>query len=562
MNAAALADLLFLRPHLTSLCRILSQSSSDAPTQIQISLAASLISKLCKDERHQSSLANAGVLDALATRLASIIVSQGLVVPGAELIAQRDGLRDYLPPQAPPNADLAGILGAIFVIIADSKLRASQLVYSNSLVAVFPSSTAIDFQPSLSTKATWNAFNAPDSSMRQARLSAVDYLIPHVPFTPTKNASAHASAFPPLGTQGSFEHLVQLARPKHSVWPRSSSFETEYTIQDMSDTSDEPESALIAYLIWLTRSTKDNERLMAASVLTVLYRAGLTYKSRETALGLLIVPVLVQLLDEDLADSGSMNDSPTKTPEASAVEWMIREQTPAVLAMLIVDSEYLQKSAFDAGIVAKLSNMLKASYDPVLDTPEFRTWSPNSDMTSDQEVLHSSQCSRLGPAGQPPLLIRKIKVRESTLRAIAALVPFKDEYRKALIDRGVVPYIVESLKPIPERPMARSGEKPDNSDHRTNGNSARIPGFGDNPVSVMIAACGAIRHLSRSVSILRTTLIDNGVVIPVFDLLQHPDIDVQIAATATVCNLVMDFSPMREVNFHKIPVAKLLLTSR
>lgn len=70
--------------------------------------------------------------------------------------------------------------------------------------------------------------------------------------------------------------------------------------------------------------------------------------------------------------------------------------------------------------------------------------------------------------------------------------------------------------------------------------------YGTNPVEVLIAACGAVRALSRSVSVLRTTLIDNGVAEPVFQLLQHPEIEVQIAATATVCNLLTDVSPMRE----------------
>jgi len=80
-----------------------------------------------------------------------------------------------------------------------------------------------------------------------------------------------------------------------------------------------------------------------------------------------------------------------------------------------------------------------------------------------------------------------------------------------------------------------------------NDSNPRLQGFGVNPVSVLIAACGAVRHLSRSVSILRTTLIDYGVVMPVFALLQHPDIDVQVAATAAVCNFVTEFSPMREI---------------
>ena len=64
--------------------------------------------------------------------------------------------------------------------------------------------------------------------------------------------------------------------------------------------SEEPESPLIAFLIYTLRSQTEMERLMAASVLTVLYRAGLTNKTRETAIGLLVIPLLVHMLDDPL----------------------------------------------------------------------------------------------------------------------------------------------------------------------------------------------------------------------------------------------------------------------
>lgn len=493
------------------------------------------------------SLANAGVLDALATRLASIVVSQGLVIPGAELVAQKEGLLDWFPSPAPRNADLSGILEAIAVIIADSKFRASQLVYSNAIMAVFPTSPT-EFQPNRSTKVAWNASNAVDLSARQSRLSALDYLIPHIPLNRIKSSSAFTTAFPPLGTPGSHEHLVQLGGSRIPAWSRTPSFESGMVTQDnISAEPNDPESPLVPYLIWLTRSTRPLERLMAASVLTVLYRAGLTDKSRETALGLLIVPVLVQLLRDEKIDVRSDEDTSLTLAERVALDWKIKERTPAVLAMLIVDSEYLQKSAYDSNVISKLAEMIKAAYEPVLEGSDSRAWSPSIASSTSIGSSSTSQNMRSGLVGQSPLLVHKIRVRESTLRAIAALVPLKDEYRKAVIDQGVVPYIVESLKSYPDKPSAKANEKAEKSTQVVEGNKFRSPGYGTNPVSVLIAACGAVRHLSRSVSILRTTLIDIGVVMPVFALLQHPDIDVQISATATTCNLVMDFSPMREV---------------
>jgi len=284
------------------------------------------------------------------------------------------------------------------------------------------------------------------------------------------------------------------------------------------------------------------ERLMAASVLTVLYRAGLTNKTRETAIGLLVVPLLVQMLDEDV-HSSKPKDGDIDS-ETTSLDWAIKERAPAVLAMLITDSEYLQKAAFDGSVIGKLSKMLKVSYDPVPEASQPQPWSPQG--PDGGEAMDLSQPSQLRASSQSPLLAHKVKVRESTLKAIAALVPFKDEYRKAIVDQGMIPYIVESMSSNPGKPTSKAGEKPERLANGSNEETKQ--GYGMNPVNVLIAACVAIRALSRSVSILRTTLIDGGVAMPVFKLLRHSDIEVQIAATATVCNLVTDVSPMREVS--------------
>ncbi|CZR53857.1 related to armadillo repeat protein [Phialocephala subalpina] len=550
LSIATLADGLFSRQHLGSLCRILSQTSSSPAVQTQISIAASLISRLCREERHQQGLANSGVLDALATKLASFVAAEGLVLPGADILAQRDGLQDHFPHAAPPNANLSVILEAIAVIIADSKFRASQLLYSPSILAIFPASHSTAFVPATNTRAAWNAFNAADLSTRQAQLNAVDYLLPVVPHHQIKSSSAQASAFPPLGTSNSSQNLALNSRSTFHKY-NSASLPSWNDIANMDsslDTQDtamggteEPESPLIAYLIFILRARLGMERLMAASVLTVLYRAGLTNKTRESAIGLLVVPLLATMLDE-IPLTSKVKDN-LADEEALLSEWAIKERAPAILAMLITDSEYLQKAAFDAGVISKLSKMLKVSYDPVPESSDTRAWSPQA--VEDSENLDVQQ-PRLGNNGQPPLLVHKVKVRESTLKAIAALVPFKDEYRKAIVDQGMMPSIVESMSSNPGKPSPKSVDKQEKAIANGSSESESKQGYGSNPISVLISACGAIRALSRSVSVLRTTLIDHGVAEPVFRLLQHPDIEVQIAATATVCNLLTDVSPMRQ----------------
>ncbi|OBT67931.1 hypothetical protein VE03_02528 [Pseudogymnoascus sp. 23342-1-I1] len=540
-SITSLADSIFCAPHVGSMYKIFSQPSTSAHTRSQVCITASLISKLCQNERHRSILANAGVLDALATRLAEIIALQGVVIPGADVVLEKDGLLNRFPyTEGSEGADLAIILECIAIIVADSKLRACQLIYSSAILAVFPLFPITDFAPNRSTKAAWAAYNASDPSSRQQQMNAVDYLIPNVSTSYTNSVSGIASAFPPLGTQGPSDSIMQDIGSKGAAWPRNATGTELPPASSGAGDAEEPESPLVPYLIWLARSSTDIGRLMAAYLLAGLYRAGVTTKSREISIGLLIIPILVGLLER------TTEHSTTNDARQTAKLWLLMERTPAVIAKLIIDSEYLQKSAYDAGIISKLARMMKSSYERVPTNHETRTWSSGACSSSEVDK-DASRSSKLGDSGFSALLVHKIKVRESVLRAIAALVPFKDEYRKSIVEQGTMPFIVESLKPYPEKPSHKLNEKSETTPKTSADELSSLgSGFGINPTSVLIAACGAVRHLSRSVSILRTTLVDNGVVMPIFNLLSHSDIEVQIAATATVCNIVTEFSPMRE----------------
>jgi len=532
-DSQIISDSLFTPHHIESLQAILTSSSPEPVAQLQISLAAGLISKLCAYEGHRCALAKPnGVLDALASRLASFAVADGQVIPGAE---RQDGVSDSIPEPAPKGARLAPILEAIATIIADSRYRAFMLLTSPCILAVFPTSST-PFTPSVGVKSTWYSTDPHSVPLYGESLSAMDYLLP---------------AVPPHRTSRRLRPKDEMATRERKAVPGTSVHEnTRFepfgpNLDSQVSESDRSESPLIPWLIYLARSRGHLEGLMAIAVLTPLFRADFATKGiREATLGLLIVPTLLQMLRDNL-EQNSENDGMTVDAK-TATNWKILERAPALLARLIIDSENLQQAAFDCKAVSALTRLLQEAYKSSVSIRQ-PMWSANPDEGM-EEASRPASCV-LGGRGHLPLLIHRIKVRESVLKAIAA-TSGKDDYRKAYVDQDVMPYVVESLARFPGKPLnIKERAKPDKPFEEPDPMEAQ-PGYGENARSVIIAACHTIRMFSRSVLILRTALVDYGIVAPIFKFLRHPDIEIQIVATAVVANLVLDASPMREVEFY------------
>ena len=512
-----LPALLYSREHIGSLASIIGQSSPAANVQQSIHLAASLIVKTCSTNKQKKALAEAGLLDVLASKLSSFVVSQGFVLPGAEARLHESGSLGILPPSAPPRARLAPLLQLAAVLVHDSRALAEKLLSSPAMVTVFPLPQP-EFAPSDVKKSPWGSatYLSGTAVPRHLPSNPIDSLLPDVP-TPSAKLAAEQASFPPLSSTA-------------SISKKGGSFLSASLSLANTDSDDalieEDENPAIAWLIYLVRSEIGMTRLMAAKLLISLYRQGLARKARATMFCMLLVPLLVRMLDKDYDV-----DEMTHNAELDVIptNLLIKEEAPGLLAMLVVDSRSLQKAAVDSDAIKKLAQLLKESFDPI---PARRRapWYPEKTV----RLSRGRYDKALGEAGPSPTARHIMRHREAVLKALASLAPFEEQYRKSMCDLGVVPYIIDSLKPYTSNPLL--------ADHSPVG-----PNFiTGNPAPTLLAACAAARALTRSVSVLRTSLIDAGVAPPLFHLLNNPDSEVQIAATKVICNLALDFSPMKE----------------
>ena len=523
-----LLNLLYTEQHLQTIMNILSQTSLSSIAQQQIALSASLISKTCRDEYHRVMLAQAGLVEALAMRLASFVVATSDSWNFHNGTGSGAGQAGNIPP-ASSKSRLLPILHAISTIIQHSKSRAIQFLSAPIFPIIFQKPDG-DARQSYERRAT--IWNQPASFTRQAPSNWIENLIPPLPNSHHRSSLAPQSNFPPLGTLG--------PSGKQSQPSKSFSSAIEVIQSQGLEFIEEEESPLIAWLLYVAREQDHITGLMAAWTLAILYRHGLTKRGRETAFAFLLVPLLTRMLDRDLKISPNVS-STYHLDFLTSPQNAIRERAPLVLAMLAANSSEVQKAAADAGAIKKLSQLLKESYDEVSPNSPTSLWAPDSTTPAPMEVRDEG--SRLGPNGISVTVWHIMRLRESVLVALAAIASDKDEYRKAIIDNGIIPFVIRTLACRDVDPP--SIPQTDSQKASISKIQGELAGNGRNTV---LAACGAARALSRSVSTMRTSLMDAGLAAPLFTLLRCRDMELQIAATAVLTNLVLSFSPMRQVS--------------
>ena len=498
---------LYKEQHLASLREILNQNFHNAVIQQQISLAAALVAKSCRSELRRKQLTLAGILDALATRVASFVIAS----EPAYMQRSSGGLSHGGILPAGPKARLAPLLRAICSIIAESKIRTSRFCCSSAFACIFPQ---VDRDPY-----AWRVPAVKQGRQEHSTLSS-DTFVP-----PLLSEPGPPSNHPPFNSYATWGK-----QGKNSS--RGISSALELTAVEGFNGREEDDTPLVAWLIEVVKAKSGSTRLMAIWLITLLFRSGSISSRREKSLSMLLVPILVGMLEND-AKNFEEDELPYDSSSLETSTRIMAQQAPKILSLLVAENEELQIAAADAGVLKKLSQMLKRSFDPISRSTMMPMWSPTTVQT---ESSTQSQ-SKLGPSGLQPLVYHTLQLRESLLMALAAMATLKDEYRKAIIDNGVVQFLIESLKPREHTDKDNTAENSESMDQKLG-----------NTTSILIAACATSRALARSVSSLRTILVDAGLADPIYKLLKHPDLEVRIEATSAVCNIILEFSPMRDVS--------------
>jgi hypothetical protein len=512
--AAAVSEHIYTRPVVESLAEILSQPAVTINAKQQISLVVRLFLKTCQEENQKKMLVDAGILDILATKLTAFAASN----ESQHDVDAKPSSLDQLPRTVLPE-----ILEAIAAIIKDSYFYTARFLYSQPVQELFA-------WPKDRTTTSYDAYG--DSSQ-----PPWDKLIPRVQ-TMSSKSDPYIKSWPALGshTTASME-----------TYGRLPNVETVQQPTGRSVITDESESPIFIWLMYVARRSEGKERLSACWLLALLKKFGERWPlndpsktTRERHFSYLIIPLVVKMVEESSPTSEQSKKAYAVSPAAKEEMRYVLERSPLVLAELVAGNKALQSAAVDARILPTLVQILKRSFDTVTKSAK-PLWQPRTSSHEVKDMSIDPVSSTLGRSGLSADVLHAFKYRESVLLALAALAGDQDGLRKLVIEMGAATYIIEAMVPYSEN--NESGSNQTNSK-------------GGNPEGVLVAACKVTRSLSRSVSVLRTSLIDHGVAQPVYELLMHPSVKVQIAATEVITNLVLEMSPMRPVrlNFYSKPV--------
>ncbi|SJX61766.1 uncharacterized protein SRS1_12750 [Sporisorium reilianum f. sp. reilianum] len=271
-------------------------------------------------------------------------------------------------------------------------------------------------------------------------------------------------------------------------------------------------------LLSLRQNSNANVRLAAFTCLANIIKVHpFTAKTNQC-----VLEVLMELLDCTPPGLPSTSSAPPASQLQGSSQVEIQIQAAFAIARLVADNVTLQTLATDSyNALEKLAQLL----DKACTRSQLPGGTKGDRSNAATTILGSIAITTprhdatVGIA--PPATDESaVRLREACLTALAALTFQHDEPRRKLID-SVQPSVLAMVV-----------------------SSIDFPALG-----VRVAACRLSRALSRSVLILRTSIVDASVAPKLVALLQDPNEEevVKVEATAAICNLVLDFSPMKKL---------------
>jgi hypothetical protein len=390
-------------------------------------------------------------------------------------------------PYAPSRSSYPHLVRAITSIIGNSAYRTSRFLTCKDMLIVFPESSKMPLNSEGSQQ------NPTEFQEHQVGSRRWDRFLPRI-YSQQVQSESSKSSFPTLPS--SRQQTSILADP-------------------------------LAWMIHMARSTVDEERVVTLWLLATVLKAANLNIRYEKHIARLVVPLLTQ----GIAGDGLKMKAP-KLPLHGLFEAI------SALKLTVANSKALQTAANEAKALEHLCLIIKKTFDPVPKGSRATMWSPQPGVKHGEERAMDNP-NLLGPPGFRQETAYALFIRASAMSALASLAEQEDKYRRAIIESGVMQSVVDSVSPRTQ-PIEETSTHTDDSSQKH-----------FYPNIVLISAMELLVTLSRSVGLLRTSLIDAKVALPVLELARHKDINIKLYATDALTNMLLHFSPMKEVRLYQ-----------
>ncbi|KAG9118662.1 hypothetical protein FRC07_006712, partial [Ceratobasidium sp. 392] len=261
----------------------------------------------------------------------------------------------------------------------------------------------------------------------------------------------------------------------------------------------------------------------------------------------------------DLAPTTAATTAPVLVPApvaTAAVEDVVMAPVPAPALTTAAEPKDIVMSVADIRAPAVVSASAPSGPTPLpltLSSTTTTTTRRRRKPPPDPALGPYPRPSTSSPTAPPPSDVSTPPAPTSTIRAallilLASLVMHKEDHRRILVEAGALGSVLGQTGP-------GGNKKPSGGDSVT----GVLGALGSADAEVRWSGTMVVRALGRSTSVLRTGLYDSGIGRAIFEILMRgdPDRRVLVAALMVCCNMLNQYSPMREMFIRDGGIARL-----